>query len=155
MHDFDVVFQYRGKSGKVYSWSNAGKGPGGSGGFYHDIFDVDDAKGRFYLCVATFIASGSLNSQSIEAVRINGERIDLVEKLIRTPSGLQNSISFEYDFGSVLDRKERPIKLFHYDEQTKSFRFPVVVQDDENPQGRVTDKFIRYRFNGKHFVKVS
>ena len=72
----------------------------------------------------------------------------------RTPSGLTNDISFAYDFFSVVDRPERPIKLFTFNETRKEFKFPIVIEDEEAPQGRVTDKFITYRFDGTYFVKV-
>ena len=30
-----------------------------------------------------------------------------------------------------------------------------VIEDDKNPDGRVTNTFITYRFDGKYFVKIS
>ena len=155
MHEFDMVVQYRGASGKVYTWAG---GQGGNselaGGFFHDIFQLDGSTPLF-LAVSTFIASGTLNHQSLNLLRINGERLDPAPMLIRTETGLQNSIGFEYDFSSVMDREERPVRLFRWNGQNRSFSFPVVVTDDEWPQGRITNKEITYRFDGKYFVKLS
>jgi len=154
MHDFDSVYQYRGKSGKVHSWSATNE-EDSAGVFYHDLFQVDSSSGPIYLAVSTFIGSTSLSGASIDVMKIDADRLDVSAKLIRTGSGLQNSISFGYDFFTVVDRKERPVKLFRFDAATRSFSFPVVIEDDKTPQGRVTDKVIRYRFNGNYFVKAS
>ena len=127
MHDFANVFQYQGKSGK----------------------------GPIYLASSTFIASSSLNGQTLKAFRIDREKLDRQAKVIKTSSGITDNVGFAYDFFSVVDRPERPVELFSFDAAKKEFRFPVVIEDDKTPQGRVTDKFITYRFNGKYFVKVN
>lgn len=154
MHDHDSVFQYRNKSGKVLTWADTEEEESG-GGFYHDIFQLDSSTGTVYLGVSTFIGSTSYAGQSIRVFKINGDKLDRDVKLIRTASGLQNSISFAYDFFTVVDRPERPIRLFKFDAATRAFTFPVVIEDEKTPQGRVTNKLIRYRFNGTYFVKVS
>jgi hypothetical protein len=155
MHDFDNVYQYQGKSGKVYTWTAPAESEGSAGSFYHQIFQVDTATGAIYLTVGTFIGSTSLVGQSISVVRIDGDKLIPDDKLIRTASGLNNSINFSYDFFSVVDHPERPVKLFFYDEAKQAFRFPIVIEDQKTPQGRVTNKFITYRFNGKYFEKVN
>lgn len=155
MHDYDMVVQYTKRNGKMGVWSTNEDEETGGGAFVHDIFQVASANSPIYLFVSTFIGSTSLNGQTIKAVRINGEKLDMEPKLIRTAEGLTNSISFGYDFFSVVDRRERPVKLFKFNEAKKEFSFPVVIEDEETPQGRVTNKMITYRFNGKNFVKVS
>lgn len=153
MHDFESVYQYRGKSGKVYTWTET-RDDESAGTFCTQIFDVPSANGTIYLTNSTFIGSTSLAGQSIDVVRIDGEKLDTKAKLIRTGSGLKNSISFGYDFFSVVDHPERPVKLVYFNAAKKEFRFPVVIEDDKTPQGRVTNKFITYRFNGKYFVRA-
>ncbi len=155
MHDYDSVFQYQGGDGKVYTWTERSTDDGDVGAFYHQIFQVNSNTGPIYLAVSTFIGSTSLAGQTIEVVRIDGERLDRSAKLIQTAGGLKNSISFGYDFFSVVDRPERPIRLFLFDDAKRTFRFPIVIEDEKTPQGRVTDQFITYRFNGTHFVKVN
>ena len=148
MRDFDMVYQYRGTSESVYS------SPGAASGFYHDIFQVDSTRGPIYLPVATFIASGTYMSESLSVVRIDGDELVLTSKLIRTAKALQNSIDFSYDFGSVMDRKERPVKLFKFDRAKSTFSFPIVIEDKQTPQGRVTNRLIKYRFDGTYFVRA-
>jgi hypothetical protein len=155
MHDYITVFQYRGLSGKVRAWGTPYSddiSDYGVGAFVHDIFQLKSATENIYLVVFTFIGSTSLASQTISAFTIKGNKLNTKPRVIKTKSGLTDSISFEYDFFSVIDHPERPIKLFYFNEKERSFRFPVVIQDEKTPQGRVTDKFIKYRFDGKYFV---
>lgn len=155
MHDFDSVFQYRGKSGRVYTWTRTGDEEDGAGSFYMQIFQVSTPEGPVYLANYTGVGSTSLGFQGIELYAVEGEKLNTKVKLIRTNSGLTNTVSFEYDFFSVVDHPERPVKLFLFDEAKRSFRFPVVIEDSTTPQGRVTKRFITYRFTGSYFVKVS
>ena len=154
MHDHDSVFQYRGNSGRVLTWASATEDEDIGAGFFHDIFQVGTSKGPVYLAVSTFIGSTSLAAQTLEVMKIVGDKLDRSAKLIRTTKGLTNAIDFQYDFFSVVDRPERPVKLFKFDEARRSFSFPVVIEDEKTPQGRVTNKLITYRFNGSYFVKA-
>ena len=154
MHDFDTVYQFRGKSGKVGTWAARSGDDDYGGGFFTDVFQVGAAGGPIYLAVSNFIASSSLAGQSLSAYRIDADKLVIEPKVIRTASGLTGTVGFAFDFFSVVDHPERPVKLFFYDANKKEFRFPVVIEDPDVPQGRVTDKLIRYRFDGKYFVKV-
>ena len=62
---------------------------------------------------------------------------------------MTNIINVSFDFFSVVDRPERPVKLIKYDNTKKIIYIPVVYED-----GKVTDKFIHYKFNGKFFEKI-
>jgi hypothetical protein len=158
MHDFCNVYQFRGESGRVHASAEQCSHDlekQGAGAFTTEIFQTDATTGPIYIEASTFIGSTSLAAQFISALRIRGERLDLNPMVIRTAKGLGSDITFQYDFFSVADHPERPVKLVFYDETKKEFRFPVVIEDDETPQGRVTNKSITYRFNGQYFVKVS
>ncbi|CAN5533930.1 hypothetical protein BH10ACI2_BH10ACI2_21200 [soil metagenome] len=157
MHDYRTVYQFRGKSGKASASADAytqSLEDRDAGAFVHQIFQTDTPTGPIYLAVSTFIGSTSISGATISTVTIDGERLNRSPKLIRTAKGVTDSISFQYDFFSVVDRPERPIRLFTYDETKKSFRFPIVIEDRRTPLGRVTNRFITYRFDGKYFVKV-
>ena len=157
MHDFCTVYQFHGKSDNVHTFAEQCSHDlekQVAGAFTIEIFQTDTSTGPIYIAVSTFIGSTSLAGQFISALKIDGEHLDRDPKVIRTANGLTSGISFEYDFFSVVNHEERPIKLVFYDQSKKEFRFPVVIEDKETPQGRVTDKFITYRFNGEVFVKV-
>jgi len=158
MHDFYTVYQFKGKSGTVHSWAEPFTESlefRDAGTFVTEIFQTPSSAGMIYLATSTFIGSTSLAGQFIDAMKIDGERLNRDPKVIRTRSGLTSSINFEYDFFSVVDHPERPVKLVFYDKAKSEFRFPVVIADEKTGVGEVTDKFITYRFNGRYFVKVS
>ena len=154
MHSFENVYQYQGKGGKVYSKA-VKREDGDAGGFYTDIFQVEAKGGRAYLARFSAILMTSLSYQSIDLFKIENSALNDRIKLFKTKSGLQNSIGFQYNFFSVVDRPERPIKLILFDDKTKTVKIPVVIQKTENDYGDVTDRFINYKFNGKYFIKVS
>lgn len=156
MRDFENVVQYKAANGKVYAVALARSKKGAVGGFSHQIFQFDTGDKRVYFANFTFIHSTSALRQELSLYGIDGRKLNSSLKLIKTRSGLHNSIGFDYDFFSVVNRPERPVTLFHFDDRSRSFRFPVVLDDKKFVNGgRVTDKFITYRFNGKYFIKVS
>src|SRR4051812_37436745 len=100
-HDYVTVLQYRGKSGKVYAWSvphTQNLEERGAGSFVHQIFQTDTTSGPVYLAVSTLIGSTSYAGQTISAYRVDGEKLDRAPKIIKTRSGITNSISFAFDF---------------------------------------------------------
>ncbi len=156
MHDYASVYQYLGADGKVYSQTDETKGEEtGAGSFVYDIFTVDAKAGKIYVVCSTFIGSTNDHYQSANLYKIKGEVLENKVKLIKTKSGLTDSLGFEYNFFSVVDREERPVKLIRYDKKTQTLKIPVVINDKEFPNGKVTDKSISYKFDGAYFVKVN
>ena len=158
MHDFASVYQFADAGGKVYSKTDEPTTveDGGGGGFVTDIYTLDGAKGgKVYIVCSTFIGSTKDAAQSADLYRIEGDKLDDKVKLIKTKSGLTNELGFGYDFFSVVDRPERPIRLISFDKKTKTLKIPVVIEDKEFQSGRVTNKFISYRFDGTYFVRVN
>ncbi|NNE65827.1 MAG: hypothetical protein HKN33_04610 [Pyrinomonadaceae bacterium] len=151
MHMYDNVYQFRGVEG-VYSTGSFYQ-EGDAGSFVNDVFNIDTRTGTVYLIASTSVLSSSLRGQSVAAFQIDGNQLSDGVKIFKTKERT-SSIGFGYDFFTVVDRKERPVRLFVYDPKSKSLSFPVVVEDNKTPQGRVTSANIRYRFNGTHFVRV-
>ena len=85
----------------------------------------------------------------ISVYTISNDTLDDKVKLIKTASGLNNSISFEYDFFSVAGKSERPIRLIRYDTDKKIIYIPIVLEND-----KVTNRYILYQFNGQYFEKI-
>lgn len=155
MKFFEGVFQFQGKRGRVYSQPFIGTGKGDPRGFYSQIFQLDTGKSRVYLATSNSVFSTSQMRQDLRAFAIDGEKLNTDVRLIRTPTALRDSVGFDFDFFSVVDRPERPVKLIYWDETRKQFRFPVVLADRKFPNGgRVTNMFITYRFDGKEFVRL-
>ena len=154
---YEVVFQYLDSTGKSRASSYDAGGEGVvCAPYYHQLFQMNMKGGPLYLANSTAVCSGALSGQELSIFRIEGKNLNKNVKLIKAAKGLASSVSFEYDFFSVVDHPERPVKLIFFDEEKRSFKFPVVVEDPKFINGgRVTDKFITYKFNGKYFVKVS
>ena len=154
MHFFETVYQFQGADGRVYSKSNDLE-EGDSGSFVYEIFEVEAKTEKVYLVCSTSILSTSDAYQSVNLFEIENNSLNSNIKLIKTKTKLNNSLGFEYDFFSVVDRKERPIKLILFDKKTKTISIPVVIDDTKFQYGKVTNKFISYKFNGTYFVKVN
>lgn len=149
MHEFANVFQY--KSGeKVYSkllydsTEEVAYIP-----FYSRIYSLKANGKTYYLAINTGIYSTKDASQSIKVVTIEHNSLNDKVKLIKTQSGLVNSITVEYDFFSVVDRPERPLRLIEYEPKKKIIRIPIVLEN-----GKVTERFILYQFTGQYFQRI-
>ena len=154
MHISDCVFQYRGQSGKTHTWAcSSNQEEGDMGASYLRIFEVRSKTSTIYLANSRFIAQGTTHGQAIGAFRIAGDTLDKKPQVIKTNSGLTNSVSFEYNPFTIENGDE--VDFVRYDTAAASFRFPVVIDDGVSGSGRVTNRFITYKFNGKYFVKVN
>lgn len=156
MKFFDGVYQYKTKRGRVNAIAFQQTQEFSARGFYSQIFQLDSGGKTYYLANSNNILSNASMHQDLEMYAIEGEKLNDDVRLIRTTTAFRNSVGFDYDFFSVVDRKERPVRLFSWNEAKKEFRFPVVLKDDKFPNGgRVTNRFITYRFNGKYFVRIN
>lgn len=117
----------------------------GGMGFFSEIYMVKTPQKTYYLALSHGIFSTADAGQSLDAYTIEQNELRPVE-LFNTKGKMSTSISFEFDFFSVVERPERPMKLIKYDEQKKIISMPVIAKN-----GAVTELFTRYRFNGKYF----
>jgi hypothetical protein len=144
-HFFENVFQY--KSGtKTTAEIDTLKSEGYAN--YQKIYTLKVNGKSYYLAIYLFIESSKYAGNGIHVYTIkNGELIS--PNLIKTHSGLHNDLSYEYDFGSVVDvdyeKRPRP----YFDEKTKIIYLPLV---DGN--GQMTKRFILYKFTGQYFERV-
>jgi len=156
MHEYSRIYQFQGADGKVYSKTEDNSAmDGGAGSFVYAIYMVDDKDGNIYIVSSNFIGSTQDHYQSAALFRIEGNELKDKIKLIKTSSGMTDALNFEYNFFSVADRTDRPIKLILFDRKANTLKIPVVVNTKEFPNGKVTKKFIDYRFDGKYFVRVN
>jgi hypothetical protein len=147
MHFFKNIFQYSYK-GKVKTqlWEVDEDDPSG---FFSEVFILNANEKTYYLAINNGIYSTKDAGQSLQVFTIENGELNEFVKLIKTAEGMTNIINVSFDFFSVVDRPERPVKLIKYDKTKKIIYIPVVYED-----GKVTDKFIRYKFNGKIFEKI-
>lgn len=120
--------------------------------FVTSLFSTAIKDKATYLLVTTGVYSTKDTAQILSLYQIDNDKLSK-PKLIKTKQGLTNVIGFEFDFSSVIDRPERLIELFEFDKKSKTILFPVVVEDKDFIYGNVTNRKIRYQFDGKYFVK--
>lgn len=144
MHDFQNIIQF--KSGAATRAGRLQKEEGDPGSQFTAIFSLHTGGNTYYLVTGTGTLSTKDAWETISVYSIAGDSLNTGVKLIKTHSGLRNSISFDYDFFSVADRPGRPMRLIRYDPIKKIISIPVVLED-----GKVTNRFILYPFNGAYF----
>jgi hypothetical protein len=150
MHFQQNVFQY--KSGdKVFSkiiHESLDDEDHYSVNWYIQVFTVRTPTQTYYLGLYGRTYSNQDANQGVKVFAINGTALNDTAKLIKTGSGMKNKLGFDYNFFSVVDRKERPIKLITYDSNSKTLKMAVVVDE-----GKVTNRFIVYKFTGQYFER--
>lgn len=147
MHFFNNIYQFK-SGGKVYS-KPFDLEEGDASGFYSEIFTVKANNKTFYLGISNAIFSTGDAGQSIKVFTIENNSVNDTVKLFKTKKEFLNEIDVEFNFFSVADRPERPVKLIKYDPDKKIVYIPVVEDG-----GKVTDRFILYQFNGNYFEHV-
>ena len=144
MHDFENVYQFK-SSDKVYSQADH-YADEKEQAFYSQIHSVKTTNKTYYLTVNNAIYSTKDAGQSIKVFVIESNSLNNTTELIKTTKGMVNSIDVSYDFFSVVDRPERPLRLIRYDSEKKLIYIPIVYEN-----GKVTDRYIIYRFTGQYF----
>jgi len=153
MHDYARIYQYKGGDSKVYTKHEWNEEDDGIGSFVYDIFSAMTKGGMVYIVCSTSIGDRSDHYQSADLFQITGSKLNANINLIKTKSGLTNTLGFEYNPWSISDR-DGVNELITFDKKTKTLKIPVVIEDEEYPNGKVTDKKISYKFDGTYFVKV-
>ena len=148
MRYFKTIFQY--KSGeKLYSkvirdaTSNEELGD-----WYSDIHTFKNAGKTYYIAVKHGIYSSKDCYQGMKIFSIENGALLHDVKLIKTKTGIRNELGFSFDFFSVVDHPERPVKLIDYNASEKTISIPIVWEN-----GKVTSKLIVYKFTGEYFEK--
>jgi hypothetical protein len=148
MHFFDNVYQYK-ANGKVFAKAiKESEDEGDPGYLYSSIYSLSSTGKTYYLGLRHAIYSSKDTYQGVKAFIISNNSLNTETKLIKTKTGLRNALGFEFDFFSVVDQLERPVRLIRYDAATKTLRVPVVLED-----GKVTDKSMVYQFTGQYFER--
>ena len=146
MHFFKEIYQWK-ASGKVYTKVPVFEN-GDPGTFCSAIFTIPINNTTYYLAVKNGIYSTKDAMQSVSAFSINGKSIDSV-KLFKTKKELLNTINVYFDFFSVVDRPERPLRLITYDDKLKIVYIPLVGDKDQ-----VTKKNLLYQLKGRYFEYI-
>lgn len=144
MHMFHEIFQWE-SNGHVYTKATV-FGDGDPGSFCSNLIQVELGQKRYYLAVKNGIYSTKDAMQSVQAYRIVGNQLADTCRIFHTLKKSLSSIEVNFDFFSVVDRPERPLRLIVYDERQKTLFIPVV-----NEKNAVTAKYFAYEIQGAHF----
>ncbi len=149
MRFFESAYQFRGDS-SVESGSLSDRYSAEDNPLYFcsEIFQMNHKSDVVYIAVMHAIYSSKDSYQGVKFFTINNNQFNDTIALIETEQGLQNEHGVSFDFFSVVDRRERPVKLIHYNPKSRTLKFPKIGNREEVKKG-----FIPYTFNGNHFVK--
>lgn len=99
----------------------------------------------------------SLHGQSLRLYTFDKNKLNEA-KLIQTKEGLVNEIGFAYNPFLMPEKGIHKEKLVHISPSKREFSIPVVIEDMDKPEyganGRVTNRTLKYRFDGKVFKYV-
>ncbi|OYU96587.1 MAG: hypothetical protein CFE21_09395 [Bacteroidetes bacterium B1(2017)] len=149
MHWFDNVYQFMdNKQSKSLSLTDK-REEGDPGVWFSEIFTLQmDSNKTAYLGYCHAIYSTKDSYQGIKLFSIENGQLNDTLHLIKTKTGIRNELGFYFDFFSVVDRSERPVKLIYYYQNSKVLKIPLVLES-----GEVTSKFIEYIFTGHYFER--
>ena len=146
MHNHTTLAQWRAPSGaiRVKTLSTGEAAP-----FVSDLIaDNFGHYGKGYIVIGYGIGSSRAHSQDSTIYRL-GERNLQPLNIIRTAK-LTNTLGYGFDVSTV---QKSGLADIAYDRSSKTISLPVVVDDGEG-FGTVKKARIRYRFNGRYFVKT-
>lgn len=146
MHFFDNVFVYEDNK-KIYA-SSPTLPEGSPGGYYSDIYLVKDARNSFYLGYLHQIFSSRDQYQAFQIIDFDKDSLQQNISKFFTKTGFSSSLGFPFNFFTVGDKKERPLRLITYNAAQKIISIPVVSEN-----GDVGKKRISYQFNGTYFTR--
>ncbi|RVT98164.1 hypothetical protein EOD41_17485 [Mucilaginibacter limnophilus] len=147
MHKFRNIAQY--KSGtKVYSTllitDKAGFEP-----FYSDIYPINTEEKTYYLSINKSILSSAYLVQGVRVFTIEHDKLNINAKLIKTKSGLNYRLDVDSDLSADVNKGigEQPELQFY--PKTQALKVPLITS-----KGKITNKFIVYKFTGKYFERI-
>lgn len=113
--------------------------------FCKSIFTFDTLGNTYYLIVKTSKYSSKDAAESVTAYTIEKGKLIKV-KLFRSKKGIAHTVNLYYNFYSVVNRKERPIRLIKFNKKRKVLSLPIINKNDS-----VTKKYTHTAFNGQFF----
>jgi hypothetical protein len=153
MHQFKNIYQYQSGEkivSETHDTNDEEEDGYDPGTFCSAIYTLKAETKTYYLVITNGIYSTKDCSQEVTCYCIENGTLNNNVKLFKTSEGMTSTIGFSFDFFSVVDRQERPLKLIKYDEAKKLVYIPIVYEN-----GKVTKRFITYKFNGQFFERVT
>ncbi len=143
---FYNIFQYRNKD-SYGVWKNNYEG-----NYVIEIFESKLNGKQYYFPYMQSPAHGRLSTQFVYnyyisefccEYELSGEDV-----LFKLGENAESILSIWFDFFSVVDREERPVRLIKFNAKTKTFTLPVIDPQTLNVSLTKTES---YKFTGKYF----
>ncbi|PTX11947.1 hypothetical protein [Sphingobacterium faecium] len=152
MQFFQNVYQYS-HNGKVYAQLD--RTPKNNDGYdYYDINDVRVGDKYYYMTSRVSRGSSALFYYQAKIFSIENGKLNPDEKLIKTKTGINNTLGYEVDLSSLSNRnrldnlKSSDYKLT-FDSKSKTIILPLIQAD-----GYITKRKIKYQLKTNYFEKV-
>lgn len=120
-------------------------------GFVLEIGQMTINQKVIYFVVSWGAGYTSLHGQNMSLYTLENGKLTPA-KLIKTKEGLTHRIGFAYNPFFMPETGIHSEKLIHINPKNRSFSIPVVIEEKDYPNGRVTSRTLTYRFDGKYFV---
>jgi hypothetical protein len=122
---------------------------GGYEPFYSNLYTIKTSTQTYYLGINTGILSSAYITQQAKIFAIEQGKLNINAKLIKTNTGLHNSLNVDSDLSSGVNKDVDKQPELTFDPQTQTIQIPLIAAN-----GKVTGKFITYKFTGQYFEKV-
>jgi hypothetical protein len=143
MHFFDNVFQFKIAGGTASLMQEPPEGD--SGMYYTKVFMVKSDGQTYYLAVYRFIGSTRVMGGGVNVFIIKNDKLSKEAKIIKTQTGLHNSLNYDYDAQFAINDKHPDIT---FDQPRQTIKIPLIAEG-----GKPTYKYIGYKFTGQYFEK--
>lgn len=151
MQFYRNIYQYK-ADGKVYSKLNKTK-PQDSGCNFYELNQISSKGKIFYITSSIAVGSSAVYAFEAKIFAIEKNKLNTNAKLIKTKSGVKNTLRYDIDLSSTSNQNNREdIRDFmnlEYDRKTNTIIIPLLNED-----GKITTKKIKYQFKGEYFEKI-
>lgn len=154
MRFYRTIFQYKNRKG-TYSipseYNSKGDNPD-PGCFYRQVNKIVSQQKTFYITQSISVLSSTYTAHFIKIFSIEDYGLNDTAKLIKTKTGIRNELGYEMDFSTSSNKNTIRGDINYsteYDPANKIITIPLITED-----GKLTARKIRYRFDGKYFVKM-
>lgn len=149
LHEYDNMIQYLDSQKKIHVKPTENLFTG----LVTGIHPIHLSSQKTIYAVTSFGAgSNMLHSQSVDLIEIRGTEAKPAP-LFQTKKGKIHEIYVVYNAYSVPEELQNN-PLIQVNPQTKQIKIPVVIENNEYPEGEVTKRKLTYQYNGKVFQYV-
>ncbi len=145
MRFFENVFQYKSGTGTIAAIDAPGPDGDNRPG-YQKLYTFKANGKTYYLATTLEIGSSKDIGGGIQVFSIENNELNADMKIIKTKTGLHSQINYGYDLSKT---DEKVTSEIHFDAGTQSIYVPIVLE-----QGKLTNKYIIYKFTGQYFERV-